>query len=215
MAKKYISQADLAAFCGCEQPYISQLKREGVFDDVLDTNGKFLRSKSTEYAKIYEDRKDLTREPQREANQKKRNTDEISQGKNEAVNSSNLLQSFGMFDVSYLGAESQVELTTLIEEGGKKSAVQKIQIKDAFIESKKKENEFKKELGVLIELEEAEAVMELILSNMKTKMYNAPHLFKAKFPKITKEQVEYLYMLIDEAFSEFNKYGLDEKSDTD
>jgi len=212
MARKYISQADLAAFCGCEQPYISQLKREGVFDDVLDTNGKFLRSRSTEYAKIYEDRKDLSREPQREANQRKKNGGEISQGKNETPESNDLLKSFGMFDVSYLGAEAQVELTTLIEEGGKKSAVQKIQIKDAFIESKKKENEFKKEIGVLIELEEAEAVMELILSNMKNKMYNTPHLLKAKFPKITKEQVEYLYMLIDEAFSEFNKYGLDEKS---
>ena len=46
-----------------------------------------------------------------------------------------------MFDVSYMGGDAQIELVALIETG--KSAVQKIQIKDAFIESKKKEIEFK------------------------------------------------------------------------
>lgn len=212
MEELYITQKELATFCGCKQPYIAKLKKRGLFDEVLD-NGKFLRRSSTEYAKIYEDNKDLTREPQREANQRKKNGGEISPGKEKQNRPEIPKNNFGMFDVSYLGNEAQIELTTLIEDGGsKKSAVQKIQIKDAFIESKKKEIEFKKELGVLIDLEEAEAVMELVASNMKTKMYNAPHLLKSKFSRVRKEEVTYLYELIDNAFAEFHKYGLEERS---
>ncbi|RYA23909.1 hypothetical protein CRU96_05740 [Malaciobacter halophilus] len=204
MAKKYISQSELAQFCGCTQPYIAKLKKQKLFDEILE-GGKFPRSRATEIAKIIEDNRDLTREPQRNANAAKKNSSEISPGKK-----NDIPQSFGMFDVSYLGAEAQVELTALLEDASNKNAVHKIQIKDAFIESKRKELEFKKELGVLIELEQAEAVMELVASNMKTKMYNVSHLFKSKYHKTTKEQVEFLHMLIDEAFGEFNKYGLDD-----
>jgi len=207
MSKNTISQKELAEFCGVTQQYISKLKKKGLFDDVLENN-KFPRSKSTELAKIIEDNKDETREPQRQANQTKKQGEEISPGKKEDQKSNDKKFSFGMFDVSYLGSDAQIELNALIDTG--KSAVQKIQIKDAFIESKKKEIEFKKDLGVLIELEEAEALMELVATNMKTKMYNVPHLLKSKYSKITKEQVEYTYMLIDEAFNEFNKYGLEE-----
>ncbi|RXJ86939.1 hypothetical protein [Arcobacter sp. CECT 8985] len=217
MSKKYISQSELASLYskpgGCTQQYIAKLKKKKYFDEVLDNNGKFLRSKTHEYLTIIEESKDETREAQRQANSKEDNED-ISHGKNNQntiAGSTDLTKEFGMFDVSYLGAEAQVELTALLESGGKeKSAVQKIQIKDAFIESKRKELEFKKELGVLIELEEAEAVMELVAANMKTKMYNVSHLFKSKYHKTTKEQVEFLYKLIDEAFGEFNKYGLDD-----
>lgn len=213
MAKKYISQSELAQFCGCTQPYIAKLKKQKLFDEILE-GGKFPRSRATEIAKIIEDNRDLTREPQRNANAAKKNGGEISPGKKNTKStpgSNDLPKSFGMFDVSYLGAEAQVELTALLEDGGgNKSAVQKIQIKDAFIESKRKELDFKKELGVLIELEEASALMELVASNMKTKMYNVSHLFKSKFPRTTKDQVEFLYMLIDEAFGEFNKYGIDD-----
>lgn len=217
MSKKHISQAELASLYskpgGCTQQYIAKLKKNNLFDEVLDESGKFLRSKTHEYLTIIEHSKDETREAQRQANIKQEHQ-EIPHGEkkqNKTLGSNDTPKEFGMFDVSYLGAEAQVELFALLETGGKeKSAVQKIQIKDAFIESKRKEIEFKKELGVLIELEQAEAVMELVASNMKTKMYNASHLFKSKYPRTTKEQVEFLYMLIDEAFSEFNKYGLDD-----
>jgi len=206
MAKVYITQKELAEFCGCEQPYIAKLKKKGLFDECLENN-KFLRSKSTEAAKIYEDNKDERYEPQRIANDHVRNGGDkpkISPAKKPPTNSNS---DFGMFDVSYLGVEAQNELDLLIVSS--KSAVQKIQIKDAFIESKRKENEFKKELGVLIELEEAEALIELVASNMKTKMYNVPHLLKSKHSKITKEQVNYIYDLIDLAFAEFYKFGLE------
>lgn len=217
MSKKHISQAELAGLYskpgGCTQQYIAKLKKNNLFDEVLDANGKFLRSRTHEYLTIIEHSKDETREAQRQANSKD-DSDEISHGKkkqNKTPGSNDFPKEFGMFDVSYLGPEAQIELTALLESGGKeKSAVQKIQIKDAFIESKRKELEFKKELGVLIELEQAEAVMELVASNMKTKMYNVSHLFKSKYHKTTKEQVEFLHMLIDEAFGEFNKYGLDD-----
>lgn len=204
MSKKYIPQVELAAFCGCKQPYIAKLKKQGLFDEVLEA-GKFPRDKATEIARIIEDNRDLTREPQRQANQIKKNGGEISPAKKPPKN--NTPSSAGMFDVSYLGVEAQRELDFLIDTG--KSSVQKIQIKDAFIDSKQKENEFKKELGVLIELEQAEALIELVASNMKTKMYNLPHLLKSKYAKTSKEQVEYIYYLIDLAFAEFNKFGLE------
>lgn len=207
MAKKYISQQELSEFIGCTQPYIAKLKKKGLFNDILE-DGKFPRIKSTELARIIEDYKDETREPQRQANLNKKNGNNIPPAKKENPSNQIPKNNFGMFDVSYMGGDAQIELVALIETG--KSAVQKIQIKDAFIESKKKEIEFKKELGVLIELEQAQAVMELVASNMKTKMYNAAHSFKSKYSKTTKEQIEYLYMLIDEAFNEFNKYGLDD-----
>jgi len=207
MEDLYITQKELATFCGCKQPYIAKLKKGGLFDEVLE-NGKFSRNRSTEYAKIYEDNKDLTREPQRIANESKKNSSGISPGKIETKQSQEVKNNFGMFNVSYLGEEAQMELDALI--GTTDKAVHKIQIKDAFIESKKKELEFKKELGVLIALEEAEALMELVASNMKTKMYNIPHLLKSKYSITTKSQVEYAYSLIDNAFNEFNKYGLDD-----
>lgn len=206
MSKKYISQAEIGEFCGCTQQYVGKLKKAGLFDHLLDNN-KFPRNRSTEIAKVIEDNKDETREPQRQANEIKKNGGEISHGKKD--NKTPIAKNnFGMFDVSYLGGDAQMELEELTDTG--KSAVQKIQIKDAFIESKRKENEFKKELGVLIDVEEAQALMELILSNMKTKMYNVPHLTKAKYSRTTKEQVDFMYMLIDEAFAEFHKYGLDD-----
>jgi len=208
MEDYFITQVELAKFCGCKQPYIVKLKQKGLFDDILE-NGKFPRCKATEAAKIYQDNKDLRREPQRIANEEKRNGGEISPGKEKQNRPEIPKNNFGMFDVSYLGAEAQIELNTLI--GTNDKAVHKIQIKDAFIESKKKEIEFKKELGVLIELEEAEEVMELVASNMKTKMYNAPHLLKSKYSRVTKEEVTYLHKLIDDAFAEFNKYGLEER----
>lgn len=207
MSKKYLSQSELAAFCGVTQPYISKLKNKGLFNDILE-DGKFPRTKSTELARVIEDNKDETREPQRQANLNKKNGNNISPAKKDNQPTEPLKNNFGMFDVSYMGGDAQIELVALIETG--KSAVQKIQIKDAFIESKKKEIEFKKELGVLIELEQAQAVMELVASNMKTKMYNAAHSFKSRYSKTTKEQIEFLYSLIDEAFNEFNKYGLDD-----
>lgn len=211
MSKKYLSQAELATFCGCTQPYIAKLKKKGLFDHVLE-DGKFPRSKSTELTKIIDENKDETRESQRQANQIKKNGGEISPGKKVETKETETT-SFGMFDVSYISPEAQAELMALIETG--KSSVQKIQIKDAFIESKKKEIEFKKELGVLIELEQAEAVMELVASNMKTKIYNAAHNFKTKYPKTTKDQIEYLYMLIDDAFNEFHKYGIEDVQGSD
>lgn len=211
MSKQYLSQVELAKFCGCTQPYIAKLKKKGMFNDILE-NGKFPRSKSTELTKIIEDNKDENREPQRQANQAKKYGTEISHGKVEELDITEK-KSFGMFDVSYISPEAQIELMALIETG--KSSVQKIQIKDAFIESKKKEIEFKKELGVLIEIEQAEAVMELVASNMKTKIYNAAHNFKTKYPKTTKDQIEYLYMLIDDAFNEFNKYGIEDVQESD
>ncbi len=204
MAKMYLTQKELAEFCGCKQPYIAKLKKKGLFDDCLENN-KFLKSKATEYAKIIEDNKDLNREPQRIANEINRNGgDDLEAELSRAKNS--LESNNSIFDVMYLGEAAQNELEMLITTG--KSSVQKIQIKDAFIESKKKEIEFKKDLGVLIELEEAEALIELVASNMKTKMYNIPHLMKSKYSKITKEQVEYMYSLIDNAFDEFHKFGI-------
>lgn len=200
---KYINQTELAAFCNCKQPYIAKLKKRGLFDGELD-NGKFLRSKTTRYAKIIEDNRDETREPQRQANNIRKGEEETSKPSTR----SKLEENNFIFDVSYLGDAAQAELDALIETG--KSSVQKIQIKDAFIDSKAKEIEFKKELGVLIELEEAEALIELIASNMKTKMYNVAHLVKSRFPKTTVDQVDYIYTLIDDAFTEFHKYGIKE-----
>ena len=67
MQERYITQKELAAFCGCEQPYIAKLKKKGLFTQCLE-NGKFLRAKATEIAKIYEDTKDPSRDNQRAAN---------------------------------------------------------------------------------------------------------------------------------------------------
>jgi len=69
MQDRYITQKELAVFCGCEQPYIAKLKKKGLFNQCLE-NGKFLRVKATEIAKIYEDSKDPSRDNQREANKK-------------------------------------------------------------------------------------------------------------------------------------------------
>ncbi|WP_108062688.1 hypothetical protein [Poseidonibacter lekithochrous] len=214
MSKKYISQADLASLYskpgGCTQQYIGKLKKKKLFDDILE-NGKFLRERTKDYLEIIEDSKDETRENQRQANLKD-DDNEISPGKKDTKPNQPPRDNFGMFDVSYLGGDAQIELIALLDDGSgkKKSAVQKIQIKDAFIESKRKEIDFKKELGVLIDLEDAQAVMELVASNMKTKMYNVAHSFKSKYSKTTNEQIDYLYMMIDDAFGEFNKYGLDD-----
>lgn len=206
MSKKHISQAELATICNCKQQYIGKLKKKSVFDHCLDGN-KFLRSKTTEYIKIYEDNKDERYENQRQANDNKKNGTDEDENTPPVKPPQNPNNDIGMFDVSYLGDDAQRELDLLIITG--KTAVQKIQIKDAFIESKRKENEFKKELGVLIELEQAEALIELVASNMKTKMYNLPHLLKSKYSKITKEQVNYVYDLVDLAFAEFHKYGIE------
>ena len=200
MSSKYITQSALAAYVNCKQPYIAKLKKKGVFDHCMDGK-KIIRDKAVQ---AYYDNEDPRREAQRIANEQKRTGDEVDETQTIDLKKNNL---YGMFDVSYLGKEAQQELNELVETG--KSSVHKIQIKDAFIESKKKENEFKKELGVLIELEEAEALIELVASNMKTKMYNVSHLFKSKYPKTTRLQVKHLYMLIDDAFNEFHKFGIE------
>jgi transcriptional regulator with XRE-family HTH domain len=203
LSKEYITQKELADIVGVKPPYITKLKNKGLFEHCYD--GKKLIKKLA--IQTYYDNEDPKREPQRVANENLRNpnnSDEISPAKK----GQNVKpKSVDMFDVSYISEEAQIELNELIKLG--KTAVHKIQIKDAFIESKKKENEFKKDLGVLIELEEAEALIELVSSNMKTKMYNVPHLLKSKYSKITKEQADYIYSLIDTAFGEFNKFGLD------
>lgn len=203
--KKYISQTDLANFCGCRQPYIAKLKAKGLFDDVLE-NGKFLAASATKYAKIIEDNRDERREPQRQANNRRKGEDEVEikpQKPSQKNSDDNCI-----FDVSYLGDAAQQELDMLLETG--KSSVQKIQIKDAFLDSKDKEIEFKKKLRVIIDMEEAEALLELVASNMRTKMYNVAHLFKTKFPKATKEQMDYIYFCVDDAFNEFNAHGFND-----
>ena len=113
MSKKYLSQSELATFCGVTQPYISKLKNKGLFDDILE-DGKFPRIKSTELARVIEDNKDETREPQRQANLNKKNGNNIPPPKKENPSNQIPKNNFVMFHVSYMGGDAQIELLALI-----------------------------------------------------------------------------------------------------
>ena len=131
MSKKYISQAELGTFCGFSQQFVGKLKKAKLFDEVLDGK-KFLRSKATEYAKIIEDNKDLTREPQRIANDLKKNGGgnlEDNKPRKEIPQ-----DNFGMFNVSYLGEEAQKKIKAY-------KTIKKIKItKKNSIKKKKRKN---------------------------------------------------------------------------
>jgi len=199
----YISQKELAEFLGCTQQYIGKLKKKGLFDDVLENN-KFLRSKSGEYVKIYEDSKDETRENQREANlAKKTDIKKIDTDNNKSTSCET-----DMFDVSYISDTAQRELNELLLRS--KSSVQKIQIKDAFIESKSKELDFKKHLGTLITLSEAEELIELIAINLRDKMFALPSEIKNKYININNNHLEFMKIYINNVFDEFNKFGIED-----
>ncbi|HIP50446.1 MAG TPA: hypothetical protein EYG94_00030 [Campylobacterales bacterium] len=86
----------------------------------------------------------------------------------------------------------------------------KVSVIDTFWAGKIKELKYKENSRELIPMHEALGVIQVGVSNFKTKMYEIPHQFKAQFPDATVEMMNELHMMIDKAFYEFSKTSIRE-----
>jgi len=109
-------------------------------------------------------------------------------------------------DSSIYTPENLAELNKFLEDAD--APMVKVQIIDTFWAGKIKETKYKEQIGELIKKEEALYIMQVAVSNFKTKMYEIPHLLKARFPDSSVELIDELHKMIDTAFDEFTKTKL-------
>ena len=109
-------------------------------------------------------------------------------------------------DKSLYTPENIAELNRFLEDAD--SPMVKVQIIDTFWAGKIKETKYKEQVRELIKKDEALYVMQVAVSNFKTKMYEIPHLIKARFPDSSVELIDELHRMIDTAFDEFTKTKL-------
>jgi hypothetical protein len=86
----------------------------------------------------------------------------------------------------------------------------KVSIIDTFWAGKIKEAKYKEQIRELIPMHEALGVIQVGITNFKTKMYEIPHQLKARFPDATAEMIDELHVMIDNAFYEFSKTSIRE-----
>ena len=84
----------------------------------------------------------------------------------------------------------------------------KVSVIDTFWAGKIKELKYKENSRELIPMEEALGVIQVGVTNFKTKMYEIPHQLKAQFPDATDDMIDELHLMIDKAFYEFSKTSI-------
>jgi hypothetical protein len=98
------------------------------------------------------------------------------------------------------------ELTLLLKEVD--TPVQKVAVIKDFWDGKLKELKHKEAKRELIPMHEALGVMQIAITNFKTKMYEIPHQLKAQYPDASSDMIDELHLMIDKAFYEFSKASI-------
>jgi len=88
--------------------------------------------------------------------------------------------------------------------------VQKVAVIKDFWDGKLKKLKYKEAERELIPMHEARGVIEVGVTNFKTKMYEIPHQYKARFPELTDEMIDELHKMIDVAFYELSRATIQE-----
>jgi phage terminase Nu1 subunit (DNA packaging protein) len=74
-------------------------------------------------------------------------------------------------------------------------------------EHKRLENEEKRR--ELIPMQEAREVLEVAITNLKSKHYNIPNQLKSEFPKLEQDVIDTTYTLIDKSYEDIHKNGIE------
>ena len=109
-------------------------------------------------------------------------------------------------DEDLFSPENLVELNTLLKDAD--TPMIKVSVIDSFWAGKIKELKYKENSRELIPMEEALGVIQVGVTNFKTKMYEIPHQLKAQFPDATTDMIDELHLMIDKAFYEFSKTSI-------
>ena len=83
--------------------------------------------------------------------------------------------------------------------------LQKVSLIKDFWDGKLKELKYKEAEREVIPMHEALGVIQIAITNFKTKMYEIPHQLKAQFPDASSSMIDELHLKIDKAFYEFSK----------
>lgn len=84
------------------------------------------------------------------------------------------------------------------------TAKQEIEIEKMSYEALTKQLEARKRLEELIEVEDANATIEYILSNVKSKFYELPAKLKTRFPHIKDTEITEIHGMIDDIFRDLS-----------
>lgn len=121
-----------------------------------------------------------------------------------------VLREFGLIDepsppkqnIDYDDKDLQ-ELSDLLHEEALTS-VQKIAVTKDFWAAKQNWVKYKREIGDVVPMDEAMSIIEVGVTNFKTKMYSIPQKVKSLYPYIKIDAIDTMHSLIDESFTEFN-----------
>lgn len=111
-------------------------------------------------------------------------------------------------DEDIFTSENLEQLNTLLKDAD--TPMTRVSIIDTFWAGKIKEAKYKEAIRQLIPMEEALGVIQVGVTNFKTKMYEIPHQLKAQFPDATTDMIDELHTMIDKAFYEFSKTSIRE-----
>jgi len=98
------------------------------------------------------------------------------------------------------------ELNLLLKEVD--TPIQKVAVIKDFWDGKLKRLKYKEAERELIPMHEALGVMQVSITNFKSKMYEIPHQLKAQYPDATTDMIDELHLMIDKAFYEFSKASI-------
>jgi len=106
-------------------------------------------------------------------------------------------------NVTIFTSSHKEELNILLKDLN--TPIQKVSAIKYFWDGKLKELKYKEAERELIPMHEAIGVMQVAITNFKSKMYEIPHQLKSQFPEASIDMVDSLHQMIDKAFYEFSK----------
>lgn len=109
-------------------------------------------------------------------------------------------------DEDLFSPENLEQLNKLLKEAD--TPMIKVSVIDTFWAGKIKELKYKENNRELIPMHEALGIIQIAITNFKTKMYEIPHQLKAQFPDATDVMIDELHLKIDKAFYEFSKASI-------
>jgi len=109
-------------------------------------------------------------------------------------------------DEDLFSPENLEQLNKLLKEAD--TPMIKVSVIDTFWAGKIKELKYKENSRELIPMHEALGVIQVGVTNFKTKMYEIPHQLKAQFPDASTKMIDSLHEMIDKAFYEFSKTSI-------
>ena len=177
MNEKLVNQSQLAKELGVTRGYISQLVKAGRFDTCFDPTGKkiMLKKALVKYST----------ELQIHRKKSKKLPKEYKPTKKEPK-----------IDSKIYNTDNKAELAALI--GSAESPMHKINIESTFWQAKTRRLSFMEAEGELIPLADAKAAVEEIFTPINTKFNDMPVQFKAHFPEVSTEAVEWLDNFVNE-----------------